>query len=45
MTFEVKLDFLKNLRLHTVEILEKFLKDWALNKKHIAEKDNFEILR
>ena len=25
----------------TVEILEKFIKDLVLNKKHIAEKDNF----
>ena len=25
--------------------LEKFLKDWALNKKYIVEKEDFEILR
>ena len=32
---------LKNLRLHNVDILEKFSKDWAFNKKYIAEKDDF----
>ena len=31
--------------LHNFDILEKCLKDWALNKKYIAEKDHFEILR
>ena len=36
---------MKNSRLHNVDNLEKFLKDWALNKKCIAEKDDFEILR
>ena len=33
----------KKLRLHNVDILEKFLKDLALNKKYIAEKVDFEI--
>ena len=33
-----------NLHLHNVDILEKFLKDYALNKIYIAEKDEFEIL-
>ena len=33
------LHLIKNLRLHYVDILEKFLKDWAL--KYIAEKDDF----
>ena len=33
---------MKNLR---VDILEKFLKKLALNKKYIAEKKYFEILR
>ena len=37
--------FNENLRIHNVDILEKFLKDYALNKKYIAEKDDFEILR
>ena len=36
---------MKNMRLHNVDILEKFLKDQALNKKYIPEKDDFEILR
>ena len=31
--------------LHNVDILEKFLKDQALNKKYISEKDDLEILR
>ena len=34
---------MKNLRLNSVDILEKFIKDKALNKKYIAQKDNFEI--
>ena len=36
---------MKKLCLHNVDILEKFKKDWALNKKYIAEKKYFEILR
>ena len=36
---------MKNLLLHNVDILEKILKDQTLNKKYIAEKDNFDILR
>ena len=36
---------MKKLRLHYVDILKKFLKDQALNKKYVAEKDDFEILR
>ena len=36
---------MKNLGPHNVDILEKFLKDQALNKKYIEEKDYFEILR
>ena len=36
---------MKNLRIHNVDILEKFLKDQALNKKYIVEKYDFEILR
>ena len=36
---------MKNLRLRNIDIIEKFLKDQALNKKQIAEKDDFEILR
>jgi hypothetical protein len=36
---------MKNLCLHNVDILEKFLKDWALIKNIIAEKDDFGILR
>ena len=35
---------MKDLRLHNVDILEKFLKDYALNEKYIAEKYDFEIL-
>ena len=34
---------MKNLCLHKVDILEKFLNDWTLNKKYIEEKDDFEI--
>ena len=30
---------MKNLCLHNDDILEKFKKDWLLNKKYIAEKD------
>ena len=36
---------MKNLRFHNVDILEKFLKYQALNKKYITEKEDFEILR
>ena len=36
---------MKKLRLHNVYINEKFLKDWAFDKKYIAEKDYFEIER
>ena len=36
---------MKNLCLYNADILEKFEKDWALNKKYIVEKDYFEILR
>ena len=31
--------------MNNVDILEKFLKDWALNKKYIVEKDDFKVLR
>ena len=34
---------MKIFRLYIVDILEKVLKDQALNKKYIAEKDDFEI--
>ena len=36
---------MKNLCLHNANILEKFKKGWALNKKYIAEKDDFDIFR
>ena len=36
---------MKNLRLYIVDILEKFLKDKALNKNYNAEKDDLKILR
>ena len=36
---------IKKLRLHNVDILEKFLKDQTLNQKYIAKKDDLEILR
>ena len=42
MTFEVILEFKKKWCLHNVDTLEKILKDWAFNKKYIAEKDDFE---
>ena len=45
MTFEVILHLLKNLLLHNVDILEKFKKDYTLDKKNIAEKDDIAILR
>ena len=45
MTFEIILYFMKIFCLHNVDFLEKNLKYWALNKKYIAEKDDFEILR
>ena len=45
MTFKVILYFMKNLFFHNVDILEEFLQDWALNKKYLKEKDDFEILR
>ena len=35
---KVILHFMKKLCLHNVDILEKLLKDWALNKKNIAER-------
>ena len=34
-----------SFHLHAIDILKKFLKDLAVNKKFIAEKDDFEILR
>ena len=43
MNFEVIIHVIKNLSLHNVDILEKLLKDQALNKKYIAEKDDFEM--
>ena len=36
---------MKNLCLHEVDTFEILKKDWALNKKYFAEKDDFEILR
>ena len=36
---------MKKLCLYDVDILEKFFKDYALNKKYIEEKDDFENLR
>ena len=45
MNVHVILYFIKNLCLYNVDILEKFLKDWAKNKKYIADKDCFKILR
>ena len=45
MIFEVVLDFIKKNCLHNVDILEKFIKDQALNKKYVAEKDYLKILR
>ena len=45
MTFKVILHFIKTLCLHNVDNLEMFLIDWALNKKYIIEKNNFEISR
>ena len=44
MTFEVILNFFFKLSLHNVDILKKFQKDWALNKKYIGEKDDFKII-
>ena len=37
----VILQLMKNLRLYIFDILEKFEKDWALNKIYNAEKDDF----
>ena len=45
MTFETILHFMKNMCLYNVNILEKVLKDWASNKKYIAENDDFRILK
>jgi hypothetical protein len=45
MTFKVILYLMKNLRLHNVDILEKFLEGKAINIKYIAEKKDFEVLR
>ena len=45
MTSVVILHFVKNVCLHNVVILEKFLKNQALKKKIIEDKDDFEILR
>ena len=42
--YEVILHFIKKIRLHNVDILKKFQKDWELNKKYIGETDDFEIL-
>ena len=36
---------MKNLRLHNVDILEKFLEKLGGKKKYIVEKDDFEIFR
>ena len=41
MTFEVIIHLMKYLRLHNVDILEKLLKDKALDKKYIAANDFF----
>ena len=41
----VSLHFIKNLCPHDVDILKKYLKDWALNKKYITENDDLEIFR
>ena len=35
---KVILHFMKKLCLHNDDILEKLLKDWALNKKNIVER-------
>ena len=43
MTFEIIIHLMKNLRLHNVDILEKFLEDKSLNKKYIAEKGDFKF--
>ena len=43
VTYEVILNFMKNLCLHNSDILQKFWKGLALKK--ITYKDNFEILR
>ena len=49
MTVEVLLNQMKYLRVHHFSIYiifpEKLLKDKVLNKKHLAEKDDLEILR
>ena len=42
MTFEVI--HMKKMSFHNVDISEKFLSDQALNKKYIAEKEDFEHL-
>ena len=45
MTFKVILNFIKILCLFNVDILDKFQKDWALNKKKIAKEYHCEFLR
>ena len=37
--------FVKKICRHNVDILEKTLKDWTLNKNYIAEKNYFDIFR
>ena len=43
MNFEVILN--SKQKNYIVDILEKFLKDWALNKKYFAGNEDLEILR
>ena len=44
MTFEVILHFMKNLRFHNVDILEKFLKRLGVKQKIYRRRYDFEIL-
>ena len=41
--FEVILHLIKNLRLHNVDILEKFLKRLGFKQKYVAEKMIFKF--
>ena len=45
MTFKVILNIIENLCLHNDDILEKFWKNWEINKKNIEKKDDLEISR
>ena len=43
MAFEVILHLMKKMRLHNVEIVEKFIKDYTFNKNILQKKNIFKF--